>query len=38
MANNHGVDYGPQGLQDTLAAKAATTLGVAGIGANATEA
>jgi poly-gamma-glutamate synthesis protein (capsule biosynthesis protein) len=38
MANNHGVDYGPQGLADTLAAKAATTLGVVGIGANATEA
>ena len=38
MANNHGVDYGPAGLQDTLAAKAATTLGVVGIGANATEA
>ena len=38
MANNHGVDYGPVGLQDTLAAKAGTTLGVVGIGANAIEA
>lgn len=38
MANNHGVDYGPGGLADTLAAKAATPLGVVGIGANATEA
>ena len=38
MANNHGVDYGPDGLPDTLAAKAATPLGVVGIGANATEA
>ncbi len=38
MANNHGVDYGPQGLQDTLAAKAATPLGVVGIGANAAQA
>ncbi len=38
MANNHGVDYGPVGLQDTLAAKAATPLGVVGIGANAAQA
>ncbi len=38
MANNHGVDYGSVGLADTLAAKAATPLGVLGIGANATEA
>jgi len=38
MANNHALDYGPQGLQDTLAAKAATTLGVVGIGVNATDA
>ena len=30
MANNHGVDYGAGGLADTLAAKAATTLGVVG--------
>lgn len=38
MANNHGVDYGPLGLQDTLAAKAAAPVGVVGVGANATEA
>jgi poly-gamma-glutamate synthesis protein (capsule biosynthesis protein) len=38
MANNHGVDYGPEGLQDSLAAKAGTPVGVVGIGANATEA
>jgi poly-gamma-glutamate synthesis protein (capsule biosynthesis protein) len=38
MANNHGVDYGPVGLQDSLAAKAATPVGIVGIGANATEA
>jgi hypothetical protein len=38
MANNHGEDYGTVGLQDTLAAKSATTLGVVGIGANANEA
>ena len=38
MANNHGVDYGSAGLQDSLAAKAATPVGVVGIGANATEA
>jgi Bacterial capsule synthesis protein PGA_cap len=38
MANNHGIDYGPEGLADTLAAKAATPLGVVGIGANAAQA
>jgi poly-gamma-glutamate capsule biosynthesis protein CapA/YwtB (metallophosphatase superfamily) len=38
MANNHGVDYGPDGLADTLAAKAATPLRVIGIGGNAAEA
>ncbi len=38
LANNHGVDYGTEGLQDTLAAKSGTALGVVGIGANATEA
>lgn len=37
-ANNHGVDYGPAGLADTLAAKHATSLAVVGIGANAAEA
>ncbi|MGQ0804786.1 MAG: CapA family protein [Actinomycetota bacterium] len=39
MANNHGLDYGPEGLLDSLAAKAATPSPVViGIGANATEA
>jgi hypothetical protein len=38
IANNHSVDYGPDGLADTLAAKAGTPIGVVGIGANAAEA
>jgi hypothetical protein len=39
MANNHGLDYGPEGLLDSLAAKAASpSPAVIGIGANATEA
>src|SRR6476619_3162614 len=38
MANNHGRDYGPEGLSETLAAKQQTQLKVLGIGANATEA
>ena len=38
VANNHGRDYGAAGLQDTLAAKAAGTLPMVGVGANATEA
>ncbi|MBK5289316.1 MAG: CapA family protein [Acidimicrobiia bacterium] len=38
MANNHGRDYGPAGLSETLAAKAQTPLPVLGIGANAEEA
>jgi poly-gamma-glutamate synthesis protein (capsule biosynthesis protein) len=38
MANNHGRDFGPEGLAETLAAKAQTPLVVLGIGANATEA
>ena len=38
MANNHGRDYGPEGLTETLAAKARTPLPVVGIGANADEA
>jgi poly-gamma-glutamate synthesis protein (capsule biosynthesis protein) len=38
IANNHSIDYGPEGLADTLAAKAGTPVGVVGIGANATEA
>jgi 2',3'-cyclic-nucleotide 2'-phosphodiesterase (5'-nucleotidase family) len=32
MANNHGEDYGPVGLQDTLAAAAAASFPVVGIG------
>lgn len=38
MANNHGVDYGPVGLRDTLAAKARSPIPVVGIGADAQEA
>ncbi len=38
MANNHGRDYGPAGLTETLAAKAQTPLVVLGIGNNADEA
>ncbi len=38
MANNHGIDYGPDGLVDSLAAKSVAPIGVVGIGANATEA
>lgn len=38
MANNHGRDYGPAGLAETLAAKQQTPLPVLGIGANAEEA
>ncbi|MBE1604367.1 CapA family protein [Actinopolymorpha pittospori] len=38
MANNHGVDYGPQGLSDTLAAIKRAPLAVVGIGANADQA
>jgi poly-gamma-glutamate synthesis protein (capsule biosynthesis protein) len=38
MANNHGRDYGAEGLAETLAAKRQTPLPVLGIGANATEA
>src|SRR5207253_5541500 len=39
-ANNHGVDYGPDGLVDTLAARAAAmpTIAVTGIGENAADA
>lgn len=32
MANNHGLDYGPDGLVDTLAARAASPIPVVGIG------
>jgi poly-gamma-glutamate capsule biosynthesis protein CapA/YwtB (metallophosphatase superfamily) len=38
MANNHGVDYGPVGLRDTLAAKHASPIPIVGIGANEDEA
>jgi Bacterial capsule synthesis protein PGA_cap len=39
LANNHGLDYGPDGLADSLAAKAVTpSPAVIGIGANAAEA
>lgn len=38
MANNHAVDYGPVGFQDTLAAKAASPIPVVGIGQDAAEA
>jgi poly-gamma-glutamate capsule biosynthesis protein CapA/YwtB (metallophosphatase superfamily) len=38
MANNHGVDYGPEGLEDTLAAAPAAPVGVVGIGADETQA
>jgi Bacterial capsule synthesis protein PGA_cap len=38
MANNHGADYGTGGLQDTLAAIAASKFPVIGIGANAAQA
>lgn len=38
MANNHGVDYGRQGLDDTLAAIADSPVAVVGIGADAAQA
>jgi len=38
LANNHAVDYGPDGLTDTLAAKAASPIPVIGLGRNASEA
>jgi poly-gamma-glutamate capsule biosynthesis protein CapA/YwtB (metallophosphatase superfamily) len=38
MANNHGVDYGPVGLADTLAAKKASPIPIVGIGADEDEA
>ncbi|WUH91030.1 CapA family protein [Streptomyces sp. NBC_00433] len=34
MANNHAVDYGAQGLQDSLAAQASSPIPVLGIGAD----
>ena len=38
MANNHGVDYGPVGLKDTLAAKQASPVPIVGIGKDEDEA
>lgn len=38
MANNHGVDYGPVGLEDTLAAKEDSPIPIVGIGVDAREA
>ena len=38
MANNHGLDFGPQGLEDSLAARDVTGFPVVGIGRNAAEA
>ena len=38
MANNHGIDFGPLGLLDSLAAKKAAPIPVIGIGANDDEA
>ncbi len=38
MANNHSVDFGPDGLTDTLAAQAASPVPVVGIGRNAAQA
>ena len=38
MANNHGVDYGPVGLADTLAAKKASPVPIVGIGKDQEEA
>ncbi len=38
LANNHGVDYGPVGLRDTLAAKRSSSIPVVGIGADEDEA
>ena len=38
MANNHGVDYGPVGRRDTLAAKRASPIPIVGIGADQDEA
>lgn len=38
QANNHAVDFGPDGLADTLAAKASSPIPVIGIGKDAAEA
>ena len=34
MANNHGADYGSQGLRDTLAARSSSPIPIVGIGAD----
>ena len=38
LANNHGLDYGPQGLADTLAAEQTTGFHLIGVGRDANEA
>jgi poly-gamma-glutamate synthesis protein (capsule biosynthesis protein) len=38
MANNHGLDFGPDGLEDSLEAKRRAPIPVVGIGANDAEA
>lgn len=38
MANNHGVDYGPVGLQDTLAARRTSPIPIVGIGTDRADA
>jgi len=38
MANNHGVDFGPEGLEDSLTARDASGFPLIGIGRNAAEA
>jgi hypothetical protein len=38
LANNHGIDYGPEGLEDTLAAEQSTGFDLIGVGHNAAEA
>ncbi|MCU1427078.1 MAG: Poly-gamma-glutamate biosynthesis protein [Actinomycetia bacterium] len=38
MANNHGLDYGPDGLADSLASSAAAHFPIIGIGNNANQA
>lgn len=38
LANNHGLDYGPQGLADTLAAEQFTGFDLVGVGHDANEA
>ena len=38
QANNHSIDFGPEGLADTLAAKAASPIPIVGVGNNVYEA